>query len=190
LGGRGGDRGGRGVVVGETLITIASDKIPSHFIYIVTILFYMVKQILSGLTAAFFLIGCNSHPVTKAGKDSLASPLADGGQQKIANNPGTFTIDPVYDSTRPVWVSFAIGVIYGPPDFYVRNGMDSSNLSWVYDEGVDDLKSAGIHVDKEQYKAYLRDFKGDLLICGQPESRERLWVWYKPASLMITYFQP
>ncbi|HZE84833.1 MAG TPA: hypothetical protein VE035_11030 [Puia sp.] len=245
----------------------------------------MVKQIFSGLTVAFFLISCNSHPATKAGEDSLAHQQADSGQQKIAYNPRTFTIDPallkkyqeacrhdtasydrkfvsnffelikkfngkrldttiltignldgdldqdtifsrvyydsgsiyvdakwiknhhvvwkdkyadpyielnadLYDSTRPIWVSFAIGVIYGPPDFHSRNEMDSSGLSMVYEQGVDDLNSAGIHLDKEQYKAYLRDFKGDLLACGQPESRERLWIWYKPAGRMITYYQP
>lgn len=96
----------------------------------------------------------------------------------------------LFDSTRPTWVCFAIGVIYGPPDFHARNEMDSSALSLVYDQGVDDLNRAGIHVDKEQYKAYLRDFKGDLLAYGQPESREGLWIWYKPAGRMITYYHP
>jgi hypothetical protein len=62
--------------------------------------------------------------------------------------------------------------------------------SLVYSQGVEDLDSAGIHTDVEKYEAYLRDFKGELITCGQPESRERLWIWYKPAGLMITYYQP
>jgi hypothetical protein len=45
-------------------------------------------------------------------------------------------------------------------------------------------------LDKEQYRAYLQDFKGDLLEYGQPASREGLWIWYKPAGRMITYYHP
>jgi len=85
---------------------------------------------------------------------------------------------------------FAIGVVYGPPDFHAPKEVDSSAFSLVYDQGVDDLNRAGIHVDKEQYRAYLRDFKGDLLAYGQPESREGLYIWYKPARRMITYYHP
>ena len=95
------------------------------------------------------------------------------------------------DTTRDnTWVYFAIGILYGPPHIHARNELDSGALSVVYEEGVDDLKKLGINVTQEQYKAYLRDFKGDLLTCGQPESRERLWIWYKPAGRMITYYQP
>ena len=96
----------------------------------------------------------------------------------------------LFDSTRPTWVCFAIGIIYGPPDFHTRNEVDSGALSLVFDQGVDDLNGAGIHMDKEQYRAYLRDFKGDLLAYGQPASREGLWIWYKPAGRMITYYHP
>lgn len=96
----------------------------------------------------------------------------------------------LFDSTRPTWVCFAIGIIYGAPDFQTRKQVDSGVLSLVIDQGVDDLKGAGIHMDKEQYMAYLQDFKGDLLAYGQPESREGLSIWYKPAERMITYYHP
>jgi hypothetical protein len=92
------------------------------------------------------------------------------------------------DSSRNTWVCFAIGVLYGPPDFYPRTEMPAD--STVYSQGVEELDSAGIHTDLEKYKAYLRDFRGKFITCGQPESRERLWIWYKPARRMITYFQP
>jgi hypothetical protein len=246
----------------------------------------LLKQILFGLIFNLFLISCNSHPATKAGKDSLTNQPADSGQQKIAYNAGTLTIPPAllkkyqeaclhdttsydkkfisnffdlikrfngkkldttiltvgnldgdldedsifsrvyYDSddiyvdskwikngdviwedkyTDPyielnadlldtsrdnTWVFFAIGVTYGPPDFEPRSVMDSSALPMVYDQGVEDLKGMGIHMDKEQYKGYLREFKGNLLAYGQPESREGLWIWYKPAGWMITYYHP
>jgi len=93
------------------------------------------------------------------------------------------------DSDR-TWVSFAIGIIYGTPEFHSRNEVDSGVLSLVYDQGVDDLNKAGIHMSIEQYKSYLQGFKGDLLAYGQPESREGLWIWYKPAGKMITYYHP
>jgi hypothetical protein len=96
----------------------------------------------------------------------------------------------LYDSTRNTWVCFAVGIIYGPPDISPRNVVDSGALTIVYDQGVDDLNRAGIHTDKEQYKVYLQDFKGNLLGYGQPESREGVWIWYKPAGRMITYYQP
>lgn len=94
------------------------------------------------------------------------------------------------DTSRNTWLCFAIGVIYGPPDIQPRSVMDSGALGMVYDQGVDELNRAGIHIDKEQYKAYLQDFKGELLAYGQPESREGLWIWYKPAGRMITYYHP
>jgi len=92
------------------------------------------------------------------------------------------------DSSRNTWVCFAIGVLYGPPNFYPRTEMTANSM--VYSQGVEDLDSAGIHTDVEKYKAYLQDFKGEFITCGQPESRERLWIWYKPAGRMITYYQP
>lgn len=88
------------------------------------------------------------------------------------------------------WVTFGIGVFYGPPDFYPFSVFDSGGIWSVYNQGIEDLNSAGIHTTKDEYKAYLDNFKGHLLTCGQPESRERLWIWYKPAARMITYYQP
>src|ERR1700754_4599265 len=61
---------------------------------IMKILFDFLQQILFGLTFALFLIRCNSHPATKAGKDSLTNQSADSGQKKIAFNPRTLTIIP------------------------------------------------------------------------------------------------
>lgn len=94
------------------------------------------------------------------------------------------------DSSRNTWPSFAIGVLYGAPEFRSQQEVDTSVLNLVYDQGVSDLNSAGIKITKEQYKAYLQAFKGDLLVYGDPESREGVWIWYKPAGRLITYYQP
>jgi hypothetical protein len=94
------------------------------------------------------------------------------------------------DTSRNTWMCFAIGIIYGPPDILPRGDVDTSALSMVYQQGVDDLKRLGVQTDREQYRVYLQDFKGQLLAFGQPESREGVWIWYKPAGRMITYYQP
>ena len=109
-------------------------------------------------------------------------------RDKYSNPYTELNADVFSDSSRNTWVCFAIGVLYGPPDFYPRTEMRADSM--VYNQGAEDLNSAGIHTDVKKYSAYLRDFKGEFITCGQPESRERLWIWYKPAERMITYFQP
>jgi len=95
------------------------------------------------------------------------------------------------DSTRNPLVFFGIGVFFGPPNFYpTEKAVDPGASSMVISAGLEDLKALGIKIDTAQYKEYLRGFKGDVFTCGQPESRERLWIWYKPAGRMITYYQP
>jgi hypothetical protein len=54
---------------------------------------HMLKQILLALSFALFLISCNSHPGTKAGKDSFANDPADSGQKKNTYDPESLTID-------------------------------------------------------------------------------------------------
>jgi len=109
-------------------------------------------------------------------------------RDKYADPYTALNADLLSDSSRNTWVCFAIGVLYGPPDFYPRSEMAADSM--VYSQGVLDLDGAGIHTDVEKYKGYLREFKGELITCGQPESRERLWIWYKPAERMMTYYQP
>lgn len=72
----------------------------------------------------------------------------------------------------------------------MRSEVGSGVNSIILDEGLDDLNKMGIRLDTEAYKTYLREFKGGLLSFGQPEFREGLWIWYKPAGRMITYYHP
>jgi hypothetical protein len=94
------------------------------------------------------------------------------------------------DSNNNTWLYFAIGVVYGAPDILPRDNVDTSVLDIVYQLGLDDLKKAGVHISRAQYKAYLHTFTGQLLVFGEPESREGVWIWYKPAAKMISYYQP
>jgi hypothetical protein len=108
---------------------------------------------------------------------------------KYANPYYSFNSDLFDGETRSVWVIFAVGIVYGIPEIHSRQEGEHVD-PMVYDQGVDDLKEAGIKTNKEQYKMYLQNFKGDLIGFGQPEGRERTWIWYKPAGRLITYFQP
>jgi hypothetical protein len=98
-----------------------------------------------------------------------------------------------YD-TRSIWTIFAVGILYGTPAINTRQEFDehadSSLQNYVYDYGVADLKKAGIKINKEDYKTYLKNFKGELLEFGEPETREGLFIYYKPAKRIITYYQP
>jgi hypothetical protein len=94
------------------------------------------------------------------------------------------------DTSRNTWLYFAIGVVYGAPDILPRDKVDTSVLNLVYQIGLEELKKLGIHTDKAHYRAYLQAFKGQLLTFGKPESREGVWIWYKPAGKMISYYQP
>ena len=98
-----------------------------------------------------------------------------------------------YD-TRSIWTIFAVGILYGTPAINTRQEFDehadSSLQNVVYDYGVADLKKAGIKINKEDYKTYLKNFKGELLEFGEPETREGLFIYYKPAKRIITYYQP
>lgn len=98
-----------------------------------------------------------------------------------------------YD-TRSIWTIFAVGILYGTPAINARKEfdehVDSSVQNYVYDYGVADLKKAGAKINKEEYKTYLQNFKGELLEFGEPETREGLFIWYQPAKRIITYYQP
>ena len=108
---------------------------------------------------------------------------------KYANPYYSFNTDLFDYTTRSIWAIFTVGILYGIPEIHSRQDVGQVD-SMIYIQGISDLKEAGIHVKKEDYKKYLQNFKGNLLAIGEPETRERLWIWYKPAGILITYFQP
>ena len=92
------------------------------------------------------------------------------------------------------WAIFSVGVVYGAPDIQSRenfmNYADSVTMQYVYKDGIKDLQRMGIMVKETDYINYIQNFKGDLIAFGEPETREGVWVWYKPAGKMISFFQP
>ncbi len=108
---------------------------------------------------------------------------------KYANPYLSFDSDLLNYDTRSIWAIFAVGIVYGLPEIHSRE--DGPPLdSLVYSQGISDLKEAGINVTEVEYKKYLQNFKGELLVIGEPETREGLWIWYQPAGRLISYFQP
>ena len=108
---------------------------------------------------------------------------------KYANPYYSFDSDLLNYDTRSTWAIFAVGVVYGLPEIHSRQEVGQVD-SLIYDHGISDLKEAGIHINIEDYKKYLQNYNGNLLAIGEPETRERLWIWYKPANILITYYQP
>ncbi len=110
-------------------------------------------------------------------------------QYKYSTPYYSFDSDMLNYATTSTWTIFAVGIVYGPPEIYSRSEGPPPD-SIVCSKGVVDLKESGIKTDMEQYKTYLQNFKGDLIGFGNPEGREGLWIWYKPAGRLISYYQP
>ncbi len=101
-----------------------------------------------------------------------------------------------FDSgAKSLWVYFINGVCFGAPEF-VNNSATALGKpntwadSWFKDMCLDDLKKKGIRIDKQQYRAYLTNFKGDLFAYGDFISKERLYIWYSPAKCFILFYAP
>jgi hypothetical protein len=110
-------------------------------------------------------------------------------EYKYANPYLDFESDLFNYDSRNIWAIFAVGIVYGPPEIHSRlDGPPPDSL--VYRQGIADLKEVGIKVTEADYENYLQNFKGELLVIGEPETREGLWIWYKPAGRLISYFQP
>lgn len=90
-----------------------------------------------------------------------------------------------YES-RSYWVTFTIGVLYGPPEVSTLN--DSSITDYYY--GLEKLKKEGIIISEIEYQNYLSRFTGDLLSYGDPFTRSGFYIWYEPAKRFIDYFSP
>jgi hypothetical protein len=93
------------------------------------------------------------------------------------------------------WVYFTCGIYNGPPEF-VNDSVTALGKPaswpdcWFKNMSLDDLKKKGIQVNRKQYRAYLTNFKGDLVAYGDELSKERLYIWYSPAKCFILFYAP
>ena len=91
-------------------------------------------------------------------------------------------------------MTFAIGIIYGCPDIESyqesNNRIDTAVKRLACELGISYLKEKGIRVNELDYKKYLKNYKGNLLNFGDPESDEGIWIWYQPAKCLVRYYLP
>lgn len=91
-----------------------------------------------------------------------------------------------YD-TRDKWVTFAIAIKYGLPE--IRNIGEYVGLQeMAVENGVNELKGKGVEVSIKEYQKYLSNYKGDLVVVGDPESRDGMFIWYAPAKKFILFY--
>jgi len=89
--------------------------------------------------------------------------------------------------TRDKWVIFTIGVYYAVPD--IDKISKYQNLSeMAVDFGVRELTAGGIAINKDDYRNYIINYKGDLVTFGEPENRDGIFIWYAPVKKFILYY--
>ena len=115
-------------------------------------------------------------------------------QYKYSNPYVAFNSDLFQYDTRNTWVTFAVGILFGTPKINSLKEFDervgSSLMKMICDYGISDLKKMKVIISIDDYKHFLKNYKGNLLEFGDPESSEGLSIWYKPANCFITYYRP
>ena len=88
---------------------------------------------------------------------------------------------------RDKWVTFTIGIYNAIPKIYKLE--DYKNLIKPSIEiGLNDLKENGFYIKKEAYKQYVLNFKGNIIIYGEPEDREGMFIWYEPLKRFVSFY--
>ena len=87
------------------------------------------------------------------------------------------------------WLIFTIGIYYAPPEIYKKR--DDPELKELYVRiGLDELQELGFTIDKESYEQYIENFNGDLILWGDPEARDGLFIWYEPLQRFVCFYRP
>jgi hypothetical protein len=108
---------------------------------------------------------------------------------KTVKNPYTWIGESTlfqYD-TRDKWVIFTIGIYQALPEIQNIKGNEDL-LEMAVENGLENLKTIGISTSREDYKTYLLNYKRDLIIFGEPVSRDGMFIWYKPAKRFLLYY--
>ena len=111
-----------------------------------------------------------------------------------------FTVDApkLFDwQTKNPWVHFTDGVFYRPPEFVDYKSTGTQILEefppdgkMIIDNDLSDSKNKGINITEKQFRAYLKNFKGDLFVYGDFVKKEQLYMWYTPAKCFILFYSP
>jgi hypothetical protein len=93
-----------------------------------------------------------------------------------------------YDIRNP-WVTFTIGIYHAVPVLQPIEHYSAIN----YETAIQMAKSwFGNKEDfnETEYLAYLKNYKGQILLSGQPEIANELQIWYEPLQTFIRFYAP
>jgi hypothetical protein len=90
-----------------------------------------------------------------------------------------------YD-TRDKWVIFTIAIYQSLPE--IDKLTENGDAFMSVENGLEDLKSLGITMTREDYKNYILNYKGDLIIVPGVAVMDGAFIWYKPAKRFLLYY--
>ena len=94
-----------------------------------------------------------------------------------------------YDTRHP-WVTFTIGVMYGPPDIVDKSSYVDIDKALALKMARYYINKNNLQIAEKDYSDYLDSFNGKLLSYGDPEVRHQLMLWYEPQKKFILYYAP
>jgi len=108
-------------------------------------------------------------------------------EKKITNPYIWVDDDPFFENNK--WITFTTGIYYAPPNIYKIE--DFIRLKeWAVGLGLNELQELDSSIDRESYEQYFENFNGNLIEWGDPESREGLFIWYKPLQRFVVFYRP
>ncbi|MCU4157029.1 YARHG domain-containing protein [Carboxylicivirga sp. A043] len=68
--------------------------------------------------------------------------------------------------------------------------LDEEILKHIVDLGYDQIQEENIDVGINEYKQFIRSYKGNLIEHSQFEAGSKLQIWYEPINKFITFYAP
>ena len=87
------------------------------------------------------------------------------------------------------WIRFTTGIYYATPEIYELSSFHSLK-EWALVVGLNELQELGFAIDRESYEQYIENFNGNLIVWGEPEVRDGMFIWYEPLQIFISFYKP
>ena len=86
------------------------------------------------------------------------------------------------------WIRFTTGIYYAPPEIYEIS--DIELYDFFVERVLSELQGLGFTIDRESYEQYIESFTGNLIVWGEPEVRDGVFIWYEPLQRFVIYYRP
>jgi hypothetical protein len=105
-------------------------------------------------------------------------------------NGNTIWSESTRDFTKlePKWIKYSVE--NSVPEIYKKEYFSEDILDFGIDFGIDYLSTKNFVVDKDFYKQYLLNYKGNLIVWGHPEDRRGVFIWYQPLEMFVLFYKP